>query len=112
MYRRGPVWQQTGGPHYTICLWLNAVRSISGKDRGLSPREIVLGRGVDFHKDCRDDLGGYVEARPEKIITNDNTPRTHSCIALGPSGNRQGALKCFDLETGKMVIRRVADQLP
>ena len=90
---------------YTISLWINAIRSISGKDRGLSPRELVLGRGVDFHKDRRADLGGYVEARPDNVITNDNTPRTHSCIALGPSGNRQGALKCFDLDTGKMVIR-------
>ena len=53
-----------------------------------------------------------MEARPDKIITNNNTHRTHSCIALGLSGNRQGALKCFDLETGKMVIRRVADQVP
>ena len=25
---------------YTICLWLNAVRSISGKDRGLSPEKL------------------------------------------------------------------------
>ena len=66
---------------YTIVLWLNAIRSILGKDCGLSPRELVLGRGVDFHKDCRANLGGYVEARPEKIITNDNTPRTHSRIA-------------------------------
>ena len=53
-----------------------------------------------------------MEAHPDKIITNDNTLCTHSCIAMGPSGNRQGSLKCFDLETGKMVIRRVADQMP
>ena len=52
---------------YTVCLWLNAIRSISGKYCGLSPRELVLGRGVDYHKDCRADLGGYVEARPEKL---------------------------------------------
>ena len=37
---------------YTICLWLNAIWSISGKDRGLSPRELVLGKGVDYCKDC------------------------------------------------------------
>ena len=45
-------------------------------------------------------------------MTNDNTPRTHGCIALGPSGNRQGSLKCFDLETGKVVTRRVIKQIP
>ena len=67
---------------------------------------------MDYCNDCRADLGGYVEDRSDKIVTNDNTPRTHSCIALGPSDNRQGSLKWFDLETGKMITRRVADQLP
>ena len=31
---------------------------------------------------------------------------------LGPSGNRQGSLKCFGLETGKLVARRIAKQIP
>ena len=48
----------------------------------------------------------------KKIVTNDNTPRTHGCIALGPSGNLQGSLKCFDLETGKVVTRRIIKQIP
>ena len=67
---------------------------------------------MDYHKDCRADLGGYVEASTDKVVTNDNTPRTHACIALGPSGNRQGSLKCFDLKTGKLVVRRIAEQIP
>ena len=48
----------------------------------------------------------------DAIVTNDNTPRTHSCIALDPSGNRQGYVKCFDLETGKVVVRRTKNQIP
>ena len=48
----------------------------------------------------------------EKIVTNDNTPRTHGCIALGPLGNRQGSLKCFDLGTVKVVTRRFINQIP
>ena len=82
---------------YTICLWLNAIRSLSGMDRGLSPREIVTGRGVDYNKYCRADLGAYIQSITDKVVTNDNKSRTHGCIALGPSGNRQGSLKCFDL---------------
>ena len=81
-------------------------------DRGLSPRELVTGRGVDYNKDCRADLGAYIQASTDKVVTNDNTPRTHGCIALGPSRNRQGSLKCFDLETGKLVVRRIAKQIP
>ena len=72
---------------YTIVLWMNAIRPISGKEKGLSPRELVVGRGVDYHKDCRANLGGYVEASADKVVTNDNTPCAHTCIALGPSGN-------------------------
>ena len=67
---------------------------------------------MDYHKDCRADLGGYVEASTDKVVINDNTPRTHARIALGPSGIRQGSLKCFDLTTGKLVIRRIVEQIP
>ena len=58
---------------------------------------LVTGRGVDYNLDCRATLGAYVQATTDEIVTNDNTPRTHGCIALGSSGNRQGSLKCFDL---------------
>ena len=81
-------------------------------DRGLSPCEIVTGREVDYNKDCRADLGAYIQASTYKVVTNDNTPRNHGCIALGLSGNRQGSLKCFDLETGKLVARRISKQIP
>ena len=97
---------------YTICLWLNAIRSLSGMDRGLYPRELVTGRGVDYNKDCRANLGRYIQSSTDKVFTNDNTPRTHGCIALVPSGNRQGSLKSFDLDTGKLVVRRIAKQIP
>ena len=39
-------------------------------------------------------------------------PRTHSCIALGLSGNCQGNVNCFDLETGKVVVRRTINHIP
>ena len=73
---------------YTISLWLNDIRSLSGMYGGLSHREIVTVRGVDYSKDCRADLGAYIQASTYKVVTNNNNPRTHGCIALGPSGNR------------------------
>ena len=81
-------------------------------DRGLSPQELVTGRGVDYSKDCRADLGSYIQASTDKVVTNNNTPRTHVCIALVPSGNRQVSLKCFNLKTGNLVVRRIAKQIP
>ena len=97
---------------YSIIMWLNAVWPLSGVTRGLSPRELVTGRGVDYNKYCRADFGAYVQATTNKIVTNNNTPRTHDCIALGPPWNYQGSLKCFDPETGKCVLRRIIAQLP
>ena len=38
--------------------------------------------------------------------------RTHSCLSLGPAGNLQGSLKCFDILTGKVVTRRTIKVLP
>ena len=43
---------------YTIVMWLNDVWPLSGVTRGLSPRELVTGRGVDYKKDCRANFGG------------------------------------------------------
>ena len=38
--------------------------------------------------------------------------RTHGCMSLAPSGNWQGSQVCFDLETGRVVIRRNIKVLP
>ena len=81
-------------------------------DQGLSPRELVTGKGIDYNNDCRADLGAYIQASTDTFVTNDNNPCTHGCIALGPSGNRQSFLKCFDLETGKLVLYRIAKKIP
>ena len=81
-------------------------------ERGLSPRNLVTGRGVDYNKYCRADLGAYIQASTDKLVTNDNTPQTHGCIALVSSGSRQGSLKCFDLETGKLFVQRIEKQIP
>ena len=77
-----------------------------------TPRELVTGRTVNYKRDYQACIGGYVEASTYAIVTNDNTPHTHSFIALGPSGNRQGSVKCFYLETGKAVVCRTINQIP
>ena len=68
---------------HTITMWLNTIQSLSGFDRGLSPRELVTGRGVDYNKDCGANFGAYVQATTDKIVTNNNNPRTHGC-SFGP----------------------------
>ena len=89
---------------YNVCLWLNAFPIWYGITGGLSPRELITGLTVNFKYHCKFDVEGYVETSTDAVITNNNSDRTHACIFLGPSGNRQGSLKCFDLETGNVVV--------
>ena len=93
-------------------MWINDIPRKSGAVQGIAPRELVTGRTVNYKRDCRAYIGGYVKVSTDAIVTNDNMPRTHSCIALDPSGNRQGSVKCFDLETVKVFVRRTINQIP
>ena len=67
---------------YTCVMWINAIPRKSGAVQGISPRELITGRMVFYKRDCRACIGGYVEASTKAIVTNDNMPRTHSCIAV------------------------------
>ena len=96
---------------YNVCLWLNALPIRSGSTGEFSRRELITGLTVNFKDHCKFDVGGYIEASTDAVITKDNSDRTHTFIFLGPSGNRQGSLNSFDLETGKVVLRRSANQL-
>jgi hypothetical protein len=95
-----------------VIMWLNATPARNGISVDFSPREIVTQLKIDFSKHCRVSFGAYVEASEDADITNTMRPRTHACIALGPSGNLQGSVKCFDLETGMVVKRRTIVELP
>ena len=66
----------------------------------------MTGLTDNFTKHCTVYVGTYVEASTNTIITNGNNDRTHACIALGPSENRQGSIKCFDLDTCRVVVHR------
>ena len=65
-----------------------------------------------FFKDAKAMFGSYVEASRDDKITNDMKSRTDPCLALGPSGNLQGSVKCFDLKTGRILIRRTVTSMP
>ncbi len=76
-----------------------------------SPREIVTGQKLDVKTDLRAQFGSYVEASYDNIITNHMTDRTHRCIALGTTVNRQGSLTCFDLLTGAFDVLPILDRV-
>jgi len=58
-------------------------------------------------------FGAYVEASTYANIANGMMKlRTYPYIGLGPSGNMQESLKCFDIKTGKVVTCRTINVLP
>jgi len=95
-----------------VVLWLNAFPSDSGVSSEFSPREIVTGLRLDFKKHCRARFGSYVEASQDPDVTNTMNDRTAPCIVLGPTGNVQGSINCYNLMTKKVVTRRTITCLP
>ena len=91
---------------YYVIMMINAFPQDQGVTGGFSPRELVTGRIINYLRDCRATVGAYIEASRDAMVTNVQDNRTHPCIVLGASGNRQGSIKCFDLETGKVVVHR------
>ena len=96
---------------YFVAMMLNAFPSAQGISETLSPCTIVTRGLLDVKKDCRCQFGDYIEPSIDAVITNDMKSRTQTCIAVGPSGNLQGSVTCFDLETGKVVIRRTINEV-
>ena len=97
---------------YNRMMWLNAFPIRSGITGGFSPRELMTEMTVDFTGDCNVNFGACFEASADAIITNNDSEQTHSCIALGPSGNIQGSINCFDFKTGRVMVRRTVKQIP
>jgi hypothetical protein len=54
----------------------------------MSPRLILTGNNIDYHKHCRLEFGTYVQVREEH--DNSMMSRTSGAIALRPTGNEQG----------------------
>ena len=71
-----------------------------------SPRELILQLTWDMSIYCRVEFGAYVEVYDDWDVTNSMKARARHCIALGPTGNLQGSIKCFDLKTGIVLHRR------
>ena len=93
-------------------MWLNAICPGDGWSTTYSPREIVVRWQLDVALHCRGDFGSYCLAYDEPVPTNTQEPRGRDCICLGPTGNRQGTYKFYDLKTKSVIKRKQFDQLP
>ena len=64
----------------------------------------MTGLSTGYERDCKIDIGSYVEAGTDATVTNDNTERTRSCVALGPVGNKQGSVNVLTSSQERFCI--------
>jgi hypothetical protein len=97
---------------YFMVLWMNAFLVKLGTSSTYSPRELLMRWRLDYKKHCRVSPGTYCEVHDEPVPTNTMAWRTHEGIALGPTGNLQGSVKFFCINTGRVLKRRSFTQMP
>ena len=98
---------------YFAVLWLNNKLNTLGISQVHSPRKIVTGRKLDWTKHCKARFSDYVQSNYDRDVTNRvSDMRTYDSIYLGPTGNRQGTVKVFDIGTGKVKKQRTITVLP
>ena len=67
---------------------------------------------MDYKKHCRVEVGTYCEVHDKPSPTNNMVSRTHEAIALGPTGNLQGSVKFFCINTRRVLKRRNFTPIP
>jgi hypothetical protein len=97
---------------YFMVLWLNAFPVKNGISAVHLPRELLVCWRLDYNKHCQVLPGTYCKVHDEPLPSNIMTPRTHEAIAVGPTGNLQGSVKFYSLDTGRIIKRRSFTPLP
>ena len=93
-----------------VVYWLNSVPSNMGVSPTMSPRTIITGQLLDYHKHCQYEFGEYVQTHEEH--DNSLLSRTVGVIALRPTGNQQGGYFFMSLHTGHIINRLHTTKLP
>jgi hypothetical protein len=76
-----------------------------------SPKAIMSGEIIN----CRQyylPFGSYCQVHEEDLPQNSMEPRTQGAISLGPSTNRQGTQKFYNLTTSKVIVRQTWTIIP
>jgi hypothetical protein len=95
---------------YHSVFWLNMFPATDGISKTMSPRSIIAGLKLDYHKHCQLEFGTYVQVHEEH--DNSMATRTTGAIALRPTGNDQGGYYFFSLATGRRLNRNRWTALP
>ena len=91
-----------------LLLWLNIFPPRGGVSYRYSPRDIVVGNRLDYHKHCRVPFVSYVQVNDVPSELNSRSVSlgwTTNTISLGPTGNQRGGYYFLSLATGRVVTR-------
>ena len=92
----------------TVNFYMNALVWRKGVSQILlHPMTIVKGLLSDFNKHFHVLFGKY--GNMYEGTTNTMELRSVGALALGPSGNTQGGVRCYSLHTGKILSRMMKD---
>ena len=91
----------------TVNFYINAFVWRRGVSQVLPPMTIVEGIVLDYNKHFHVIFGEYLHTY--EGTTNTMKERTVTGLALGPSGNLQGGIRCYSLATGKVLHRTFKD---
>lgn len=94
----------------TVMFYINAFVWRKGVSQYLSPLTILEGVVLDYNLHFQVIFGEYVHTYDD--TTNTMKSRTVGAIALGPNGNLQGGIRCYNLVTGKILSRSRNDYTP
>ena len=61
---------------------------------------------MDYKNHCRVEVGAYCEVHDEPSPSKSTESRTHEVLALGTTGNLQGSVKFYCLNTSQVLERR------
>ena len=95
---------------YNVVFWLNSFLHNDGIHPTISPRTLITGLAIDYHKHCKIGFGTYIQVHEEG--DNSLRQRTSGAIALQPPGNDQGGHYFLSLQTGKRINRYTWTELP
>ncbi len=88
---------------YFMVLWINAFLVNTGISSIYSPRELLVHWQLDYKKHCRVLLGTYCKVHDEPVPTNTTVWQMHEGIALSPTGNLQGSIKFYCINTRQIL---------
>ena len=98
---------------YFSVLWLNNKPKKLGISHVHSPRDIITGIKLDWEKHFQAGIGDFVQAVYDRDVKNGVINMcSYNGIYLGPTGNRQGTVKAFDICIGKVKKTRTITILP